>query len=43
MDATISYLAGKGIRPIEAPIDAGGSFRAEITDPDGLSIELRQW
>ena len=43
MDSAITYLAEKGIRPSLAPIDAGGSLRAEITDPDGLPIELRQW
>ncbi|MCL5735328.1 MAG: VOC family protein [Actinobacteria bacterium] len=43
MESTVEYLAGKGIRPSTPPFDAGGSLRAEITDPDGLPIELRQW
>ena len=43
MDDALAYLAGKGIRPSIAPVNAGGSLRAEITDPDGLPIELRQW
>jgi len=25
------------------PVDLGVSIRAEITDPDGLTIELREW
>lgn len=43
MDGALAFLAGKGIHPSLPPIDAGGSLRAEITDPDGLPIELRQW
>jgi glyoxylase I family protein len=43
MAEAITYLAGKGIHPNLPPLDAGGSLRAEIADPDGLPIELRQW
>jgi catechol 2,3-dioxygenase-like lactoylglutathione lyase family enzyme len=44
MDAAIAYLAGKGIHPSVPPVDVGGgSLRGEIADPDGLTIELRQW
>jgi glyoxylase I family protein len=43
MDETLSYLETKGVRPTMGPLDAGGSLRAEIVDPDGLPIELRQW
>ena len=44
MDDAVGYLAGKGIQPSVHPIDVGGgSLRGEITDPDGLVIELRQW
>ena len=43
MEGTITYLAEKGIYPSLPPADAGGSLRAEILDPDGLPIELRQW
>jgi glyoxylase I family protein len=43
MDATVAYLAGKGIKLTWGPVDMGGnSKRAELKDPDGLSIELRQ-
>jgi glyoxylase I family protein len=44
MDDALAYLAEKGIRPsVEPRTGAGGTRRAEIKDPDGLSIELRQW
>ena len=38
-----TYLKGKGIALAWGPVDLGDSFRAEIRDPDGLTIELRQW
>jgi glyoxylase I family protein len=43
MGKALAYLAGKGITPSLAPKQYGASFRAEITDPDGIGIELRQW
>ncbi|HLA81516.1 MAG TPA: VOC family protein [Thermoleophilia bacterium] len=43
MDDALAYLENHGIRPTLGPFDAGGSLRAEINDPDGLPIELRQW
>ena len=43
MDEAIEYLKGKGVEPSRAPVNLGWSKRAEIKDPDGLSIELRQW
>ena len=43
MDSAIKYLAGKGIAITWGPADTGRSIRAEIQDPDGLPIELRQW
>lgn len=43
MDVTIDYLRGKGIPISWGPVSTGKSFRAEIKDPDGLTIELRQW
>lgn len=43
MDDALTYLTGKGIRPSQEPGPAGGSRRAEIKDPDGNSIELREW
>jgi len=44
MEGTLAFLAERGIEPTEPPVDVGGgSLRAEIVDPDGLPIELRQW
>ncbi len=43
MDEALKYLKGKGIEPSWGPVDLGGPKRAEIRDPDGLPIELRQW
>lgn len=43
MEAATSYLRDHGIYVTWGPIDLGVSIRAEITDPDGLPIELREW
>lgn len=43
MDKAIAYLAGKGVAVTWGPVLLGKSKRAEIQDPDGLPIELRQW
>jgi glyoxylase I family protein len=43
MAKAVDYLKGKGIAMAREPVDLGDSFRGEIRDPDGLSIELRQW
>ena len=43
MDLALDYLAGKGVAVTWGPVTLGSSKRAEIKDPDGLSIELRQW
>jgi glyoxylase I family protein len=44
MEETLAFLAERGIEPTVPPVDLGGGvLRAEIVDPDGLSIELRQW
>ncbi len=43
MDKVIEYLKSKGVGITAGPITLGSSKRAEIKDPDGLSIELRQW
>jgi glyoxylase I family protein len=43
MDRAIEYLKGKGVEVSWGPVTLGTSKRAEIRDPDGLSIELRQW
>ena len=43
MEDALEHLKNHGISPTLGPFDAGGSLRAEINDPDGLPIELRQW
>jgi glyoxylase I family protein len=43
MAKAVEYLNSKNIEMAKDPIDLGDSFRGEITDPDGLIIELRQW
>ena len=43
MDKALEYLRSKGIEPSWGPVNLGKSKRAEIKDPDGLAIELRQW
>jgi len=43
MDETVAYLKEKGVDIAWGPTDIGGPIRAEIRDPDGLTIELRQW
>jgi glyoxylase I family protein len=43
MDTAVKYLMSKGVEITWGPITLGKSKRAEIKDPDGLSIELRQW
>ncbi|MCL4473435.1 MAG: VOC family protein [Actinobacteria bacterium] len=43
MDAAVTYLKSKGIELTTGPAVLGTSKRAEIVDPDGLPIELRQW
>ncbi len=43
MDRAVEYLKRKGVEITGGPITLGTSKRAEIKDPDGLTIELRQW
>ena len=43
MAAAVDYLKGKGVPATWGPMVIGNSVRAEIQDPDGLLIELRQW
>ena len=43
MDSAIDYLKEKGIPITWGPVSTGKGKRAEIQDPDGLPIELRQW
>ncbi len=43
MDQALQYLKSKGVEATWGPVALGKSKRAEVKDPDGLSIELRQW
>ncbi len=43
MNTAVEYLTSKGVEITWGPIVLEKSKRAEIKDPDGLSIELRQW
>lgn len=43
MEAATTYLSDNGVKVTWGPVDIGDSIRAEITDPDGLTIELREW
>ncbi len=43
MDRALALLKGKGIEPSWGPIKRATYARAEIRDPDGNAIELRQW
>ncbi len=43
MDEAVAYLKDKGVDIVWGPMDIGGPIRAEIRDPDGFMIELRQW
>lgn len=43
MEAATTYLRDRGVAVTWGPVDLGVSIRAEITDPDGLTVELREW
>jgi len=43
MDAALRALKAKGIEPVWGPMKRPDYARAEIRDPDGNPIELRQW
>ena len=43
MDRALAYLKEKGIEPTWGPMKRPAYARAEIKDPDGNCIELRQW
>lgn len=43
MKKTLEYLKGKGVDPVWGPVYREKYARAEISDPDGYHIELRQW
>lgn len=43
METALSYLRNHCVAVTWGPTDIGACIRAEITDPDGLTIELREW
>lgn len=43
MEKAVEYLKSKGVGIADGPVTLGKSKRAEIRNPDGLTIELRQW
>jgi glyoxylase I family protein len=43
MDEALAYLKARGIEPSWGPVRRPAYARAEIRDPDGNGIELRQW
>jgi glyoxylase I family protein len=44
MAEALRFLTGKGVAVVWGPMVREGHFaRAEITDPNGYHIELRQW
>lgn len=43
MDATLSALNAKGVETAWGPMKRPDYARAEIRDPDGNPIELREW
>lgn len=43
MTRAVGWLKKKGVPIVRGPVDLGSSFRAEIRDPDGLMVELREW
>ena len=43
MDEEVERLKGLGVEISQPPRNLGVSKRGEIKDPNGISIELRQW
>jgi catechol 2,3-dioxygenase-like lactoylglutathione lyase family enzyme len=43
MDGALTELARKGVQAAWGPVKRSDYARAEIRDPDGNPIELRQW
>ncbi len=43
MDNALCVLKEKGLEPVWGPVKRPDYARAEIRDPDGNPIELRQW
>jgi glyoxylase I family protein len=43
MDEALAYLRSRGVEASWGPVKRPAYARAEIRDPDGNGIELRQW
>jgi catechol 2,3-dioxygenase-like lactoylglutathione lyase family enzyme len=43
IDAALDMLGRRGVAPAWGPVKRAAYARAEIRDPDGNPIELRQW
>jgi catechol 2,3-dioxygenase-like lactoylglutathione lyase family enzyme len=43
MTQALDYLKTKGVAAVWGPVTLKNAARAEITDPNGYHIELRQW
>jgi glyoxylase I family protein len=43
MDKAVEYLKSKGVEISRPPVTMGTTKRGEIKDPNGFTIELRQW
>jgi hypothetical protein len=44
MKEAVTFLKSKGVEVVWGPLVREGLYaRAEITDPNGYHIELRQW
>jgi glyoxylase I family protein len=43
MAEAVAHLESRGLSPSWGPVELQGSSRAEVLDPDGFPIELRQW
>jgi len=43
MDKALALLKSRGVEPTWGPVKRPTYARAEIRDPDGNAIELRQW
>lgn len=43
MDGALAHLKSRGVEPAWGPIKRPDYARAEVRDPDGNPIELRQW
>ena len=43
MTKALDYLKRHGVEAVRGPVTLKDSVRAEVTDPNGYHIELRQW